>query len=198
VTIAELNRYLKTVLSRWRQSAVLLCFDQWPFIEPPFQFIKAMALNKFLGAKISKRAYVSKGVVALYWRAFSLGDYAYVSRYVKMEGSAGISIGNWSTISPGVFIGGGGHRLEDLAPTQAPVAIGRGVFVGANATILGGVTIGDHAVIGAGSLVNRDIPSCGVAVGVPAKVIKMRQTPERAWTLFGIVNAATGSLEGPQ
>ena len=51
------------------------------------------------------------------------------------------------------------------------VHIGSHVFVGANATILPGVTIGDYAVIGAGSVVTRDIPARTVAAGVPAKVI---------------------------
>lgn len=51
------------------------------------------------------------------------------------------------------------------------VHIGNHVFIGANTTILPGVTIGDYAVIGAGSVVTRDIPARTVAAGVPAKVI---------------------------
>jgi len=52
--------------------------------------------------------------------------------------------------------------------------IGDRVWVGANVTILKGVTIGDDAVIGAGSVVTKDIPSRAIAVGSPAKVLRMK------------------------
>ena len=53
-----------------------------------------------------------------------------------------------------------------------PVRIGDDVWIGGNVTILPGVTIGDRAVIGAGSVVTEDIPADSVAVGVPARVVK--------------------------
>ena len=55
---------------------------------------------------------------------------------------------------------------------SAPIVLGKNVWVGSNATILQGVTIGDNAVIGAGAVVTGDIPANTVAAGVPAKVIK--------------------------
>lgn len=59
------------------------------------------------------------------------------------------------------------------------VTIGHSVFVGEGAYIGKGVTIGDHAVIGAGAVVTRDVPRYGVAVGVPAKTVKVRPGPSR-------------------
>ncbi|HEX7757448.1 MAG TPA: DapH/DapD/GlmU-related protein, partial [Niabella sp.] len=53
-----------------------------------------------------------------------------------------------------------------------PVTIGNNVWVGGNATILPGVTIGDNCVIGAGSVVTKDIPANSLAVGNPARVIR--------------------------
>lgn len=52
---------------------------------------------------------------------------------------------------------------------RRPVSIGNSVFIGANATILMGVTIGDHAVVGAGAVVNRDVEAYSIVAGVPAR-----------------------------
>lgn len=68
-----------------------------------------------------------------------------------------------------------GHDLEPIARRglhTAPVVIGNSVWVGAKATILAGVTIGDNSVIGAGAVVTRDVPPGVVAGGIPARVIR--------------------------
>jgi acetyltransferase-like isoleucine patch superfamily enzyme len=65
-----------------------------------------------------------------------------------------------------------GVKLYDLPYKKAPIVIGEGCSTGTNTLILPGVTIGDGAVIGAGSLVTKDIPAWTLAVGRPAKVIK--------------------------
>lgn len=67
-------------------------------------------------------------------------------------------------------------RRADLHP--APVVLGDNVWIGANVTILPGVTIGDDAVIGAASLVTKDIPVGAVAVGAPARVVRWVRTDE--------------------
>ncbi|MDE7192107.1 MAG: sugar O-acetyltransferase, partial [Clostridia bacterium] len=54
----------------------------------------------------------------------------------------------------------------------APVKIGNNVWIGAHATILSGVTIGDNAIIAAGAVVTKDVPQNTVVAGVPAKIIK--------------------------
>lgn len=59
-----------------------------------------------------------------------------------------------------------------------PISIGNDVFIGANVTVLDGVTINDGAIIGAGAVVVNDIPPYAIAVGVPAKIVKYRFTPE--------------------
>ena len=54
----------------------------------------------------------------------------------------------------------------------APVKIGNNVWIGAHATILAGVTVGDNAVVAAGAVVTKDVPANAVVGGVPAKIIK--------------------------
>lgn len=63
------------------------------------------------------------------------------------------------------------HREPTLEIT-APIIVGNHVYIGMNSTVLPGVTIGDNVVIGAGSMVTKDIPAGSVAAGIPARVIK--------------------------
>ena len=60
----------------------------------------------------------------------------------------------------------------------APIHIGKQVWIGANATILPGVTVGDGAVIAAGAVVTRDVPERAVVAGVPARVVKTIEKAE--------------------
>ncbi len=67
---------------------------------------------------------------------------------------------------------GSGHVWERGAEGFAPVKVGDGAWIGARVTLLPGVTLGRWCVIGAGAVVTRDIPDYGVAVGVPARVVR--------------------------
>tara|TARA_R110002049_G_scaffold190301_1_gene358950 strand:+ start:5488 stop:5934 length:447 start_codon:yes stop_codon:yes gene_type:complete len=62
-------------------------------------------------------------------------------------------------------------KVPDLEIT-APIQVGNDVYIGVRSIILPGVTIGDNCVIGAGSIVTRDVPSNSVVAGVPAKIVK--------------------------
>jgi len=92
-----------------------------------------------------------------------------------------ISIGDFTIIGEFVSIRDANHGLERGEPmryqphTFEEIQIGRDVWVGRGSCILPGVTIGEGAVIGANSVVTRDVPDFGIAAGVPARVIKMRQ-----------------------
>ncbi|MDE6709634.1 MAG: sugar O-acetyltransferase [Oscillospiraceae bacterium] len=93
------------------------------------------------------------------------------------------------TIGDGVLIG---HQAvlatlnHDLDPNNRqsmipkPIVIGNNVWIGSHATILGGVTIGDNAVIAAGAVVTKDVPENTVAGGVPAKIIKKIETERKS------------------
>lgn len=88
-----------------------------------------------------------------------------------------VYIGENVLIGPGVCIACAGHAIDakqraDGIGTSAPVTIERDVWIGANATICGGITIGSESIIGAGSVVTKDIPSGVVAVGNPCRVMR--------------------------
>ena len=79
--------------------------------------------------------------------------------------------------SPGAAV------LEKVYPTSTkPVTIRRGAWIGAGSILLGGVTIGEHSAVAAGSVVTRDVPSYSVVAGVPAMVVKrVPRIPEEEW-----------------
>ena len=91
-----------------------------------------------------------------------------------------IKIGNDVLFGPGVYVYSGNHSfkrnqlIRKQPYTEKSVEIGNDVWIGVNALIMPGVKIGNGAVIGAGSVVTKDIPEYSIAVGSPAKVIKKR------------------------
>lgn len=101
-----------------------------------------------------------------------------------------IRIGRSVLIGPGVVLACAGHpihpeqRCSSALETSEPITIEDGVWIGANSTVCGGVTIGEGSVIGAGSVVTSDIPNGVIAAGVPCKVLREiaeadRIAPER-------------------
>ena len=104
-----------------------------------------------------------------------LGRRVFLNAGCRFQDQGGIEIGDDCLIGHNTVIATLNH---DLAPSRrgdlhpARVTIGRHVWVGANATILPGVTIGDHAVIAAAAVVTRDVPARAVVVGSPARVVR--------------------------
>ncbi len=97
-------------------------------------------------------------------------------------GSSGVEIGKDSLLADHVRVMAGSHRYKDaskLIRLQGACAkkttIGQDVWLGSSAIVLGGVTVGDGAVVGAGAVVTKDMPSYSIAGGVPAKVIGKRE-----------------------
>jgi len=69
---------------------------------------------------------------------------------------------------------------SDCATGARPIKVGRGVFIGARAIVLKGVTIGDRAVIGAGAVITKDVPARHIATGNPAKIFPLSKAEEVA------------------
>ncbi len=111
---------------------------------------------------------------------FKVGRHFYANYNLTVLDYKPITIGNNVLLGPNVTLSSATHSIDyrirnrnDETDIQGrPITIGNNVWIGANVVIMPGVTIGDHSVIGAGSVVTRDIPADCVAVGVPAKVIR--------------------------
>lgn len=107
----------------------------------------------------------------------NIGDNFYSNHNLVILDAAPVRIGNNVFVAPNCGIYTAGHPIDIELRNKGleyakPIAIGNNVWIGANCAILPGVTIGDNVTIGAGSVVNRDIPSNTVAVGNPCRVIK--------------------------
>lgn len=108
-------------------------------------------------------------------RNIHLGRDVFINACCQFQDQGGIYIGDGCLIGHSVVMATLNHdqdpdRRQNL--THAPIRLGRNVWVGAHATILAGVTVGDGAVIAAGAVVNKDVPAREIWGGVPARRIK--------------------------
>ena len=132
------------------------------------------------------------------YRQFSLGDYSVVESYSCINNAVGdviigdhtrvglhntvigpVTIGNHVNLAQGITVTALNHNFEDKelrideqGVSTNPVIIGDDIWIGANAVILPGVTIGNHSVVAAGAVVTKDVPPHTLVGGVPAKIIK--------------------------
>ena len=130
--------------------------------------------------QIGREATLDDGVVLLCSgypkkEKISIGERCYINRHTMIDAHEQIEIGPDCMIGPFCYITDGDHarngdkRLADQGMVAAPVVLEDNVWVGAHATILKGVRIGRHAVIGAGAVVTKDVVAFSTVVGVPAK-----------------------------
>jgi acetyltransferase-like isoleucine patch superfamily enzyme len=110
----------------------------------------------------------------------TIGDHCSLTTPLFLNASAAIRIGNRVVIGHHVVIVTDSHRMDDPAQRGGerfarPVAVEDGVWIGARATILAGVTLGQGCVVAAGSVVTRDVPPHTLVGGVPARVLKQLQ-----------------------
>lgn len=104
-----------------------------------------------------------------------VGEHVFINACCHFQDHGGVTIGDGCQIGHNVVFATLNHGIapEDRPNTYpAPIVLGRGVWIGSNATILQGVTIGDNAIVAAGAVVTKDVPANTVVGGVPAKFIK--------------------------
>ena len=132
------------------------------------------------------------------YRIFSLGDYSVIESFACINNAGGdvmignhtriglhntiigpVEIGSHVNLAQGITVTALNHnfddtqkRIDEQGVSTIPVTIEDDVWIGANAVILPGVTIGNHCVVAAGAVVTKDVPPHSLVAGVPAKVIK--------------------------
>lgn len=112
----------------------------------------------------------------------TIGKDVFINSGCHFQDQGGIEIGDGALIGHNVVLATINHDLnpkENRKNHYAAIKIGAHVWIGSNATVLPGVTIGDYAVVAAGAVVTRDVPAMTVVGGVPARVLKTIQEEER-------------------
>ncbi len=141
------------------------------------------------------------------FRNVSIGDHSYLGPHTTiLSTKAKVRIGSHVMFGPHVTIISGNHRTDVIGRTMASITdtekrptddqdviIQDDCWIGANVTICKGVTIGTGSVVAAGAVVVRDVPPFSIVGGVPAKVIKMRFTPEQLEQHLEILNKQEGN-----
>ena len=144
----------------------------------------SFAIRRFLVKRIVQECgdevYVKRGCYLGAGIGIKIGDRSQLGEGSKIERN--VTIGDDVVMGADVVILTDSHEFEEVhipvnqqgARETSSVVIGSDVFIGTRVIIQPGITIGDKAVIGAGAVVTRDIPERGIAVGIPAKVIRYR------------------------
>ncbi len=142
----------------------------------PVQQKKREKMLKAMFAEIGENCYVETPFRSN-WGGSNVhfGKNIYANFNLTLVDDADIYVGDSTMFGPNVIVCTAGHPInaklrEQVYEFNIPIHIGKNVWIGANSVILPGVTIGDNSVIGAGSIVTKDIPSNVVAFGIPCKV----------------------------
>jgi acetyltransferase-like isoleucine patch superfamily enzyme len=147
--------------AKWNRDLPLeeLLFDRWE---------RAKSLGFETGSSIYHSSYVYGDV--------HVGENTWIGPLTVLDGTGGLTIGRYCSVSAGVQIYT--HDTVKWAisagqqePDRAPVKIGDCCYIGSQSVVTKGVHIGDRSVIGACSLVNRDVPPNVIVAGVPCRVI---------------------------
>ena len=133
-------------------------------------------LEQILGS-IKGNAVITAPFYCDYGFNISIGENFYTNHNVTILDGAKVTFGDNVFIAPNCVFSTSGHAIDSEQRGRGleiawPITVGDNVWIGANVSVLPGVTIGSDTIIGAGSVVNRDIPSGVIAAGNPCKVIR--------------------------
>jgi len=160
------------------------------FDKTPASMVQSFAIpiRRILAKRIFKRC--GEGVIFHHGVLFSngssitIGDHSLINRYVMLDDRADLDIGSFVMVAAGVIIETHTHPFEDFSLPIAyagrdgrPVSVGDNTVLGYNAVLMAGVQVGYRCIVGANSVVTRDVPDYTVVGGVPAKPIKEYPPP---------------------
>lgn len=132
-------------------------------------------LSELFGYQVPSSFRVFPPFYTDFGKNITVGEGVFINACCHFQDHGGVIIGDGCQIGHNVVFATLNHGLppeERQTTYPAPIVLGRNVWVGSNATILPGMTIGDNAVVGAGAVVTKDVEANTIVGGVPAKLIK--------------------------
>lgn len=134
------------------------------------------AFSELIGKPVGERFMVIPPFSTDCGLNISIGRNVFINQGCHFSDLGGITIGDDVMIGPKVNLISAGHPVDPVERRNGivakPITIGNNVWIGAAATILPGVTIGDNAVVAAGAVVSRSVAASTLVAGVPARVLK--------------------------
>ena len=132
-------------------------------------------MSRLVGYKVDNGFRLFPPVYTDFGKNIKIGKDVFVNSGCCFQDQGGVTLGDGCLVGHNVVFATLDHdkrpgRRGDM--TAAPIVVGKDVWIGAHATILKGVTIGDGAIVAAGAVVTRDVPPNTIAAGVPARVVK--------------------------
>lgn len=151
------------------------CFE-YNNIKPSKIEERTDVMRQILG-KTGNQFFIEQPFICDYGYNIEIGENFYSNHNLVILDANKVKFGNNVFIAPNCGFYTAGHPLDYEARNKGleyakPIEVGNNVWIGGNVVVLPGVSIGDNVVIGAGSVVTKDIPSNSVAVGNPCRVIK--------------------------
>lgn len=132
-------------------------------------------LSRLFGREVDPSLRVFPPFYTDFGKNIQVGKNVFINACCHFQDHGGVTIGDGCQIGHNVVFATLNHGLapEDRKSTYpAPIVLGQNVWVGSNATVLQGVTIGNNSVVAAGAVVTSDVPDNVVVAGIPAKIIK--------------------------
>jgi len=177
------------ILQRWRRWKLArrgLRLDRSCYVGPGVSLGPDLTVAMRGVVEVADSCELNQGVeLNPFGGAIRIARRVWLGPYVVIYGHGGVEIGEQTLVSMHCTILSSNHGvpplgtlIRDVPDELLPTKIGRDVWIGANAVILGGVTIGDGAVIAAGAVVNRDVEAGAVVAGVPARLVRKRQATD--------------------
>ena len=162
------------------QQEQLQCLDRlFAFNQlKPSDLAGKAALLREMFAEIGEDCYIETPFHANWGgRYVHFGSHIYANFNLTLVDDTHIYVGDYTQFGPNVVLATAGHPIlpelrERGYQYNAPIHIGRNCWLGANVSVVPGVAIGDNVVVGAGSVVTRDLPSNVIAVGNPCKILR--------------------------
>ncbi len=173
-TAMEENESWREDANRLYQEAIRITMELNQQYHTPEEIREIM--SRLIGKSIDNTFRMFPPFYTDFGKNITIGKDVFINSGCHFQDQGGIEIGDGSLIGHNVVLATINH---DLHPSQnrkmhyAPIKIGAHVWIGSNATILQGVSIGDWATVAAGAVVTKDVPPLTVVGGVPAKVLKV-------------------------